>query len=444
MQRRTSPRALVWFAPLLSIACGAANPGPSGDQKSGRVLAVHNIDGSNAIAVQFVLDGRGNVFVAALQSGEADYGGGVVGRPTSEPPVLVLVKYNARIEHVWSKVYPAELSAASLALAATPGGDALLLVSGYGGALDPGAGPIEGHVLARFAAADGNLLWARNLSTDVAGAQPVALSCDAAGNVLVGGAATTSAPDDTLFVSKLGGEDAVVQWTARLATSGGAARASALATDPEGNVFAVGSFSGVLELDPQLDGGAGRILALKLGASSGTPMWRATLVPASVDEPVAACVGGAGDLVLAGALAAADETAPAPSVVRVVTLSGANGTPVWSASWGDDRAQTATVAALTSDVGGDLVVVGGFRGDLAFGAAPLSSPDHLALFVAKLAGEDGAPRWSRQSGDTGDVRASSVGTGADQHIMAGGTFETSPASADGSVAREVFLLELGP
>ena len=89
--------------------------------------------------------------------------------------------------------------------------------------------------------------------------------------------------------------------------------------------------------------------------------------------------------------------------------SGTGGTPCvvgapcskldWAKRFGDADEQWGFGIAF--DPAGDVMVTGQFRGSIDFGDGPLTTTGDGAVFVAKLAGADGAPRWSREFGPTG-------------------------------------------
>ena len=92
----------------------------------------------------------------------------------------------------------------------------------------------------------------------------------------------------------------------------------------------------------------------------------------------------------------------------------------WSKSGGDGTDQEATDVAV--DAAGNVIVVGGFDGTLAFGA-PLVSAGSRDIFVAKF-GPTGAHLWSNRYGGSGYDTARSVAVNAAGDIVVVGTFDS--------------------
>lgn len=93
-----------------------------------------------------------------------------------------------------------------------------------------------------------------------------------------------------------------------------------------------------------------------------------------------------------------------PDIV-VLSLDDQNAT-LWAKHWGDVEGDAALDVAVAP--GGEVFVVGSFRGSLSFGlGAPLSSAGKADAFVVKL-DATGAPLWAKRFGGPGDDVASAV------------------------------------
>jgi hypothetical protein len=98
-----------------------------------------------------------------------------------------------------------------------------------------------------------------------------------------------------------------------------------------------------------------------------------------------------------------------------------DGNHLWSRRYGDAAAQTARAVAV--DPSGNVIVAGGFEGELAIGAPALSltSAGLDDIFVIKL-DPLGSPLWSKRFGSAADQNAYAVAVGADGSIVVTGEF----------------------
>lgn len=106
--------------------------------------------------------------------------------------------------------------------------------------------------------------------------------------------------------------------------------------------------------------------------------------------------------------------------------SGTGVCSAWSARYGDAQSQTVAQAVFAPD--GDIVLAGAFEGTIDFGGGPLTANARDG-FVARL-GRDGALRWARRVGGSGDDTLSGVAVDGAGRITIAGTFDSAMLSLE--------------
>ncbi len=242
--------------------------------------------------------------------------------------------------------------------------------------------------------------------------------------------------------------------------------ARAVVTGPQGEIFVTGHYRG------DADFGGGALAAGKSNRSMfvtafdatgahvfsrgyGDPAAGVLYVPQATGAAIARTPGG--ELVVAGSFAGAidfgggllisDESVNlgdagipdggsfciscSPDIL--VLRSDAGGNHVWSRRFGSKDGDAATAVVAT---GGDIFVVGSFRGTLDVGVESLVSAGKADAFVLKLAG-DGNPQWLRSFGGSEDDAALSVVSDGAGGVIVGGQFrgkadfQSKPLTATG-------------
>jgi hypothetical protein len=270
--------------------------GDVGDQRAKAIAAA----GSDAILV-------------GVAVGAVDLGGGAL--PDLGDPLvndLILARYTATLSTLWQKRF-ADTAAGGVAV--SPGGD--VLVAGgaigdvdFGGGVLTGVGaPAQDVVVARFDGS-GKHLWSHRWG-DAADQIANAVAVDAQGNVVVTGgfagklaigpaAPLTVAGTTDLFVAKL---DAAGNPLWRLSGGGAAnvAQGRAIAVDSAGNSVIAGFFTGTIQLGGQtlVSQGNDDIVVAKLGPA-GTPLWTRTFGGAGADRAFGVAVDPADAVLITG------------------------------------------------------------------------------------------------------------------------------------------------
>jgi hypothetical protein len=159
-------------------------------------------------------------------------------------------------------------------------------------------------------------------------------------------------------------------------------RGTAIAVDASQNIVVAGSNTGRVDLDggPIVAVDEGDAFVVKLGPA-GNHIWSRGLDAMSDDEVRSIAVDGAGAVVLAGTSRRSPLLADDHDVF-VAKLDGASGATASITLFGDERRQSAGGMALAP--GGELLLAGGFEGELDLGAGTLTEHGRLDVFAAKL------------------------------------------------------------
>lgn len=240
-----------------------AKLGPTGEH----VWVVSMADQARTLAV--TVDRAGDVYVAGVFSGNADFGGGVVG---AEGPrdVFIVKRAGTDGRHLWSHTFRAEATSSVGGLAATANGRIVVGVS-FRGELRLGgerlaAGGGGDIALAAFAAADGAPAW--SYASGGRGHDSIlALAAGRHGGVVVAGTCSGACGHDTRtrayghtdgFVASYSGSGKRLSF-APFGAPKSIVSARALVALDDGNVIVAGSYEPTLRL-------GARVLRSKGGA----------------------------------------------------------------------------------------------------------------------------------------------------------------------------------
>ena len=235
------------------------------------------------------------------------------------------------------------------------------------------------------------------------------------------------------YVTKLDGDDGTTTF-ARAFVGDAPQLPTSVATSGEA-IVVVGGWEGVIELDEstntQIDAGTGGDGFVVMLDEDGAYQWHERLDTGGTEAVLAhaVAVDSSGNVITAGSYSGSvdfgsgSKNAGAATDAFVVKLDSA-GAHQWDAAYGDGSAQSAF--ALATDDQDDVVVAGNYRGLIDLGNGDLPNPDvnTLNVFVAKLAGTDGATQWSRGYGDAADQSIGACVSDADESYCIG-TFDGS-------------------
>lgn len=298
---------------------------------------------------------------------------------------------------LWTKQYDAlgkDDGAASLALDAS--GNAV--VAGRSVA----SGSQYDFYLAKYAAADGALLWSRRYydsSSTSRKDQATAIAVDASGNVVVTGYVTDSGGRGNFYTVKHAASDGATVWWKRFSGSPDLFDAAyAIATDGAGNVIVTGMSQNASNSD---------YYTIKYGAADGTVLWQQRYNgPANGEDiPVAVAVDSNGDAVVAGTSA---------KDFHVAKYASADGALAWENRYDGPDRKTDIAKCVAVDANGNVVVTG--RSSL---------PDH---FLTVKYSPNGALIWERRYSSTNDP----TGEPAALALDGSGNVVVAGSSANGS------------
>jgi hypothetical protein len=253
----------------------------------------------------------------------------------------------------------------------------------------------------------------QTVRTNAAGEIIVAGEFD--GTINIGGAqhSSTKAGDIDVFVAKLDANcnrvfshsygDAAMQ----------SLQPGVLAVDAAGNVFFSFYNQGSINLGDGVR--TGHLIVARLSPSGATD-WSREYDP-TFGGTTSLATDSSGNVLLAGNFTGPLSFGGAPLdsanwSIFVAKLDGA-GQHLWSETFtGIDIGSTNPQRGLAVDpVGGDLLIAGGFYGDVTFGSTTLQNSVTLTSYTAKLRGSDGAVVWATAVPSTSLVQAAVNGSG---------------------------------
>ena len=401
----------------------------------------------------------GEVLLAGRFGGSVNFGGGAL-QSAGELDVFV-AKLDASSGHLWSRQLfgdePNEDRTPSIAADAAGG---VVLTSGFTTSVDMGAGVVKSAgdsdiLLAKYDAA-GNHVWSKHFG-DASSQIPRGIAVDPAGHTIVagsfegtvdfGGGPLTALGID-VFVAKFDAAGGHV-FSKRL---GGALvdDASAVAVDASGNILLAGHFEGNVDFGggPLTSAGGADIFVLKLNPS-GAHVW-SKAGGGDVTSFVDLAAGPSGEVIAGGYSQAAVDFGGGPLVSAgsldiFIAKLDANGGHAWSYRFGDAAAQLGLGVAV--DAGGNAAITGRFKGAADFGLGPLVSAGGDDVFVAKLA-PSGSPLWSQRYGEMLGQNGRDVAFDAAGYVLItgwmSGTADFGSGPLLGAGGTDVLLARLAP
>ncbi|WP_437289175.1 nucleotide-binding protein [Sorangium sp. So ce406] len=229
--------------------------------------------------------------------------------------------------------------------------------------------------------------------------------------------------------------------------------ARSVAFDADGNVLVAGQIEGTVDF------GGGPLVATGSGADAfvakfdrfGTHLWSKRFPGEGNQFAMAIEADPSGDVVVAGrAFGSVDfgggELASRGSDDVFVARLDRDGEHLWSRIIGGTGADRCDRIAIGPS--GDVLVAGGFHGDVDFGAGALESAGMRDAFVVGLDPDDGRTRFAVRAGGPGDDYAHAIAADATGDIVVAGHFsgaiDLGVGQLESAGLSDVFLARLGP
>lgn len=264
---------------------------------------------------------------------------------------------------LWERRYATAGNDVPYAVAFDPSGN--VMVTGYTGTV-----PASNYYTAKYAAADGALLWERTYNgpanaTDFA----QALAVDSEGNVIVTGFSVNGGAGD-FYTAKYAADDGALIWERRYnGPANGADAAEAVAVDSDGNVVVTGSSD---------NNGSGDYYTAKYAAADGALLWekRYNGPGNELDAGHAVAVDTAGDVIVTGY----SDGGVTGQDIYTAKYAGADGALVWERRY-DNKFKFDEAWSIGVDVNGDIFITANSDSD---------------FYTAKYASATGAVLWERR------------------------------------------------
>ena len=306
----------------------------------------------------------------------------------------------------------------------------------------------SGPYLARFSPTFG-LLWSVQFG-------PIgrvnAIALDTSSNVLItgyfqssvnfGGGNLTTAGGNDIFVAKLS-PAGVHQWSRRFGSTVNDTVSNeagiGIAAGATNNVMIVGGFISTCNFGGTnlVSKGAEDIFVATLD-SFGNHYWSKCFGSTALDIAKGVATDATGNSFVTGQFGGSiDFGAGTISAVGsrdiLVARFSPSGTCAWSKRFGTVGINIGNAIAL--DASGDAALTGHFQNAVNFGGSTLTNAAYYAVFVAKLAGADGAHQWSRAFGGNGVNQGNGIAfSSTDSTMLATGAFVDIADFGGGNVA----------
>jgi uncharacterized delta-60 repeat protein len=285
------------------------------------------------------------------------------------------VKYAAADGAIlWSKAYNGPGNSNDEGRAVAVDGSGNVIVAGT----SVGSGGNYDYYTAKYAAADGAVLWEKRYNgtgnnTD----EPAAVAVDAAGNVAVTGFSTGTGGNYDYYTAKYRAADGVQLWEARMnGTGNGFDWAYGVAVDALGNVIVTGT-------SPAASNNFDYV-TVKYAAANGAVVWskRYNGPLNNRDEAYAVAVDSSGSIIVTGGSAGVSGSTDC----YTVKYAAANGAVLWEQRYNGPLSATDEAYALALDATGNVFIAGYTM------RPPFGDQDY---YVAKYAAGNGALVWDR-------------------------------------------------
>lgn len=263
------------------------------------------------------------------------------------------------------------------------------------------------------------------------------------GTINLGGNNLTSAGGSDIFVAKYSSAG-VHLWSKRF---GGTSDdvAQSVAVDGVGNVFVTGSFKGTVNF------GGGNLVAYYSGFgtattdafvvkfnANGSHVWSKSFGNFGNDTAYSAAVDSTGNVIVAGTfyghvdVGGTTLVSTNDSADMFLAKYASNGSLIWANRYGDGSTDNAFGVAVDFD--GNIFLTGAFMGSVDFGGGALTSMGSSSDAVLAKYSPTGAYLWSKRFGDTGQDVGYSVATDPSGNVAVTGYFQGNVSFGGGVIA----------
>lgn len=360
---------------------------------------------TTAAGNSIALDEAGNCYVTGEFSNEVSYDtGGILQAFNPAFNSMLVAKCNARGEIEWAKrAGISQFSCSGLAVAADAAGNCYVTGRSDFGNIqfdDRVAGEGRRIMFVASYAAQGQVRWV-NTATSTAGfgVSGTAVTVDSRGACLVSGnfnvgmaiedRSLQAAGEADAYLARLSSATGRLQWL-RQAGGPGTDVATALATDPQGNVYLAGSYAGTASFgSSSLTSSGSSDVYVARYSRAGQLAWAQSIGTAAAEQSAGLCVGLDGTSTVVCLLPGST-----PDQVRTVlhSLTPRGNFLGTEAVGGPGSCRALSVASPRPR---QLFVAGAFSGAVRFGRQHLSSPTEAAHgFVARLLLAPRSPDYS--------------------------------------------------
>ncbi len=336
-----------------------------------------NEDRAEAVA----MDGSGNVVVTGHSKNEINSDFYTAKYAAADGALLWEKRYNG----------PADSQDYGKAVAVDGSGDVVVTGESWNGTSND-------DYTAKYAAADGALLWEKNYNGPANNSNTAtALAVDGSGNVVVTGYSSNGSDEDYATI-KYAAADGTVLWDERYKGTGNFQdKAVAVAVDGGGNVAVTGNSVGA--------GNTQDYYTALYAAADGAPLWGKRYDgPAinSFDHAFAVAVDTSGNVVVTGDSASGYYT---------VKYAAADGAFVWEKRYNGPTGNLDRAKAVAVDSSGNVVVTGVSH-----------NGTDLGYYTAKYAALDGALLWDKRYHDpvSGSDSATAVALDSSGNVVVTG------------------------
>lgn len=281
----------------------------------------------------------------------------------------------------------------------------------------------------------GALLWSKSLSGGFFYTSYLA-AVDRDGNLILpgnfsadidfGGGTMKPVGMDDIYLSKFDPQGELL-WSKSFGGSGNDYPGD-VAVNYDGSIILVGSFEEVIDFggEPMQTAGGPDIFVAKFDAD-GNHLWSKQYGDAESQYANEVAIDGDGYLVVAGNFGGSIDFGGGPIVSTgneiFLTRLDPDGEPVWAKNFGAMNSDP-SVRAMALDPGGNILLTGGFTGDLSLGGPVMTNLDSDSIWVAKL-DPAGEYLWSTQYGDSGPQYGEGIVADSQGNIILGATFTGS-------------------